>query len=156
MLDAARYRCGAAGVVCLIVCLLSARCCQVQVWCHWSCLSHRLSPQCSVLPGTGVVLLELSVSSSVCSMLGAARYRCVSSYWSCLSHRLSAQCSILPGTGVELVELSVSSSVCSVLGAARYRCGASGVVCFIARVAVGEETFRETSRTGVSFQVVTG
>ena len=109
-----------------------------------------------MLPGTGVVLLELSVSSSVCSMLGAARYRCVSSYWSCLSHRLSAQCSILPGTGVELVELSVSSSVCSVLGAARYRCGASGVVCFIARVAVGEETFRETSRTGVSFQVVTG
>ena len=33
-------------------------------------------PQCSVLPGTGVALLELSVSSSVCSVLGAARYRC--------------------------------------------------------------------------------
>ena len=63
-------------------------------------------PQCSVLPGTGVALLELSVSIV-----------------------LSVQCSVLPGTGVALLELSVSSSVCSVLGAARYRCGATGVVC---------------------------
>ena len=106
VLGAARYRCGATGVVCLIVCLFSARCCQVQVWRYWSCLSHHLSAQCSVLPGTGVALLELSVSSSVCSVLGAARYRCgatgvvcliicllsarccqvqVWRYWSCLS-----------------------------------------------------------------------
>ena len=100
--------CWSAGsTVCMPVSiLLSARCCQVQVWSYWSCLSHRLSVQCSVLPGTGVELLELSVSSSVCSVLGAARYRCgatgvvclivclfsarccqvqVWRYWSCLS-----------------------------------------------------------------------
>ena len=85
-------------------------------------------PQCSVLPGTGVALLELSVSSSVCSVLGAARYRCGATGVVCLIVCLfSARCcqvQVWP-----LLELSVSSSVCSVLGAARYRCGATGVVC---------------------------